>query len=142
MAQNYSTTSSILDQPIVYSKPDMDYQGSLESDLVDSEQVLHYYDGTPIAMVNIKGLMIIFMEYYGYLDVDRMLDSDISLTLRDTLQIISNYDVDPIATIDVNVLLTTLRDIYGHDTIQDLMNENPSYSIRDLIDVLYRYGAR
>lgn len=133
---------SILDQPIVYSDIDIDYGGALEGDLVDSEQVMHYYDGTPIAMVNIKALMIILMEYFAIDDVNELLDSGISLSLHQTVRIISEYDVDPVAIVNVNVLLTTLRDIYGHSTIEELNRENPSFLIRDLIDVLYRYGAR
>lgn len=124
----------ILEAPVVYDP--VDVTTTYDSELIDSSDVLVYYDGTPIAMVNIHVLLTTLLDVYDRDDVDDLMELNPTLSLTELIEYLSD------STVHIDVLITTLQRIYGHDTVRDLMQENPTFTLSDLITALYRYGAR
>ena len=138
IADPYSEQSesgvNILEEPVVYDQ--VDREEMYDTSLVDSPDVLVYYDGTPIAMVNIHVLLNTLVDVYESEDVEDLMELNPTIRLTELLEYLSDSNVH------VDVLISTLQRIYGHDSALDLMRENPTFTLSDLTTVLYRYGAR
>lgn len=135
----------IEDRPVDVQVDVRDYEASYEpielladefGTLIDSPEVFMYYDGTPIAMVNIHILLSTLRRVYDVEDVQALIDLNPSLSLRELLSFIGDSGVN------ISVLVATLTIIYGHSTTSELMEENPTFHLNDLTTILYRYGAR
>lgn len=85
------TSRNILEESVAYTPVRLGQPDVFTEELVGSRDVLNYYDGTPIAMVNQQVLLTTLMHVMGYDTVESLIDDNPTFSLQDLITVLYRY---------------------------------------------------